>query len=223
MRNVNITQLFESFNSNVIMFYLFFPVHGHFTEMCSFSELKVDKCLAPAHVRSFIRNHSEKFTRVYPKGARVDSSNYDPVKLWNLGIQLVALNYQTPDKAMQLNNAKFRQHGNCGYVLRPDFMFADDYDPSSLSSLGSSEPLTFHLKVCLSLSVRCFFKFHPNVYIYFSFARLSQLVTSRRTRVKVLSRLSLKLRSSEQSMTTSKLRLQPFVSKIFNIPLQGIE
>ena len=177
----------------------------------------MDKCLAPAHARSFIRNHSDKFTRVYPKGARVDSSNYDPVKLWNLGIQLVALNYQTPDKAMQLNNAKFRQHGNCGYVLRPDFMFADDYDPSSLSSLGSSEPLTFHLKVCLS-GCTCF-NFHQCLHLSLSLTRrLSQLVTSRKTRVKVSSRLSLKSRSSEQSTTTSKRRLRPFVSEIFNIP-----
>lgn len=115
--------------------------------MCSFSELKVDKCLAPAHFKSFIRYHRDKFTRVYPKGARVDSSNYDPVKLWNLGIQLVALNYQTADKAMQLNHSKFRQNGNCGYVLRPDFMFADDYDPFSPSSVSNIVPLTFKLKV----------------------------------------------------------------------------
>lgn len=115
--------------------------------MCSFSEFKVAKCLAPSNFRPFIRYHRDKFTRVYPKGARVDSSNYDPVKLWNLGIQLVALNYQTPDKAMQLNQAKFRQYGYCGYILRPEFMFTDDYDPFSLSSIGNVEKLTFYLKI----------------------------------------------------------------------------
>lgn len=35
-------------------------------------------------------------TRVYPKGQRVDSSNYDPFRLWLCGSQMVALNFQTP-------------------------------------------------------------------------------------------------------------------------------
>ena len=41
-------------------------------------------------------------SRVYPKGARMDSSNYDPMPAWILGTQMCALNYQTPDKAMQV-------------------------------------------------------------------------------------------------------------------------
>ena len=36
------------------------------------------------------------FSRIYPKGTRLDSSNYNPVPFWNVGSQLVALNYQTP-------------------------------------------------------------------------------------------------------------------------------
>ena len=35
-------------------------------------------------------------------GSRVDSSNYDPMPPWILGSQMCALNYQTPDKAMQV-------------------------------------------------------------------------------------------------------------------------
>ena len=50
----------------------------------------------------------------------MDSSNYNPVPFWNAGVQMAALNYQTPDKAMQLNQARFRDNGGCGYVLRPD-------------------------------------------------------------------------------------------------------
>lgn len=34
-------------------------------------------------------------TRVYPSGARVDSSNFDPCPAWKLGCQMVALNFQT--------------------------------------------------------------------------------------------------------------------------------
>jgi phosphatidylinositol phospholipase C zeta len=36
------------------------------------------------------------FSRVYPKGQRIDSSNYCPVPFWNVGSQMAALNYQTP-------------------------------------------------------------------------------------------------------------------------------
>lgn len=34
----------------------------------------------------------------------------------------VALNYQTEGRVMQLNEAKFRVNGNCGYVLKPQQM-----------------------------------------------------------------------------------------------------
>ena len=38
-------------------------------------------------------NFSRKnFVRVYPAGARVDSSNFSPVNVWPYGCQLVALN-----------------------------------------------------------------------------------------------------------------------------------
>ncbi|GAX20251.1 phosphatidylinositol phospholipase C, delta [Fistulifera solaris] len=59
-------------------------------------------------------------TRTYPAGARVDSSNYNPVLAWALGCQLVALNFQTADTALVLNDGLFAQQGNCGYILKPD-------------------------------------------------------------------------------------------------------
>lgn len=37
---------------------------------------------------------------------------------------------------MQLNQSKFRLNGNCGYVLRPDFLLRPDYEPSDPSSLA---------------------------------------------------------------------------------------
>ena len=39
-----------------------------------------------------------QFVRTYPSGLRIDSSNYDPHPMWNNGIQMVALNVQTPGK-----------------------------------------------------------------------------------------------------------------------------
>ena len=51
--------------------------------------------------------HHRQLSRVYPRGTRFDSSNYDPIPFWNFGVQMCALNYQTPDRAMQLNNGMF--------------------------------------------------------------------------------------------------------------------
>ena len=53
----------------------------------------------------------KQLSRVYPKGPRVDSSNYDPINMWNCGSQMCALNYQTPDRSMQLNQGKFLLNG----------------------------------------------------------------------------------------------------------------
>ena len=81
----------------------------------------------------FVDYNKRQISRLYPKGARVDSSNYMPQVItiiigilnhadrpdlvldhlehldhavqvfWNSGCQLVALNFQTPDLPMQLN------------------------------------------------------------------------------------------------------------------------
>ena len=35
---------------------------------------------------------------------------------------MVALNYQTNDLAYEINVGKFMENGNCGYVLKPEYM-----------------------------------------------------------------------------------------------------
>jgi len=60
--------------------------------------------------------------RVYPKGSRIDSSNYAPQESWNSGCQIVALNYQTGSHPMWLNVGKFLDNGGSGYVLKPSFL-----------------------------------------------------------------------------------------------------
>lgn len=71
--------------------------------MSSFNETKAEKLINTQNSSFLHRYNQKQFTRVYPHGMRVDSSNFDPIKFWNLGVQLVALNYQTGDKGMQLN------------------------------------------------------------------------------------------------------------------------
>ncbi|CDW52679.1 1 phosphatidylinositol 4,5 bisphosphate [Trichuris trichiura] len=82
-----------------------------------------------------VNYNKRQMTRIYPKGGRVDSSNYLPQIFWNAGCQMVSLNFQTPDLAMQLNQGKFEYNGNCGYLLKPDFMRRPNriFDPFSES------------------------------------------------------------------------------------------
>ncbi|KAG8201635.1 hypothetical protein JTE90_012705 [Oedothorax gibbosus] len=79
----------------------------------------------------FVNYNKRQCSRIYPKGTRADSSNYFPQIFWNAGCQMVALNFQTPDLPMQLNQGKFEYNGGCGYLLKPDFMRRADktFDP----------------------------------------------------------------------------------------------
>uniref|UniRef100_A0A671M6D0 1-phosphatidylinositol 4,5-bisphosphate phosphodiesterase n=1 Tax=Sinocyclocheilus anshuiensis TaxID=1608454 RepID=A0A671M6D0_9TELE len=81
----------------------------------------------------FVNYNKRQMSRIYPKGGRVDSSNYMPQIFWNAGCQMVAVNFQTPDLAMQLNQGKFEYNGSCGFLLKPDFMRRPDrmFDPFS--------------------------------------------------------------------------------------------
>lgn len=79
----------------------------------------------------FVNYNKRQMSRIYPKGSRVDSSNYMPQVFWNAGCQMVSLNFQTTDLPMQLNQGKFEYNGNSGYLLKPDFMRRHDktFDP----------------------------------------------------------------------------------------------
>ncbi|KAK2491040.1 hypothetical protein MC885_001786 [Smutsia gigantea] len=100
--------------------------------MSSFNE-SVGLGYLKTHAIEFVNYNKRQMSRIYPKGGRVDSSNYMPQIFWNAGCQMVSLNYQTPDLAMQLNQGKFEYNGSCGYLLKPDFMRRPDrtFDPFS--------------------------------------------------------------------------------------------
>lgn len=109
------------------------------------SSLAVVPVSNPAEM--FLWYHEVQLSRVYPKAQRVDSSNYNPIPMWNVGSQMAALNFQTGDKPMQLNCAKFLQNGNCGYVLRPDFMFGPGSKPETLLEAQPPQPLLLGVRV----------------------------------------------------------------------------
>ena len=70
--------------------------------VCSLGCLSVQFVrLPPCFSFTFDTYHLSQFSRVYPKGTRVDSSNYDPTPMWNAGVQMCALNYQTSGENIQ--------------------------------------------------------------------------------------------------------------------------
>uniref|UniRef100_A0A0K0CT27 Phosphoinositide phospholipase C n=1 Tax=Angiostrongylus cantonensis TaxID=6313 RepID=A0A0K0CT27_ANGCA len=106
-------------------------LHFHMSSFSESTGLGYLKQCAP----EFVNYNKRQLSRIYPKGARVDSSNFLPQIFWNAGCQMVALNFQTADVYMQLNMGKFEYNSGSGYLLKPDFMRRPDrtFDPFSES------------------------------------------------------------------------------------------
>ncbi|XP_029683948.1 1-phosphatidylinositol 4,5-bisphosphate phosphodiesterase gamma-1-like [Takifugu rubripes] len=117
-----------------------------YKDMSSFPETKAEKFTTRSRGKRFLQYNRRQLSRVYPRGQRLDSSNYDPLPMWLCGSQLVALNFQTPDKPMQLNQAFFLLGGGSGYVPQPDVMRDDIFDPFDKDTV-TVEPITIQLQV----------------------------------------------------------------------------
>uniref|UniRef100_A0A672GVH0 Phosphoinositide phospholipase C n=1 Tax=Salarias fasciatus TaxID=181472 RepID=A0A672GVH0_SALFA len=88
-------------------------------------------------------------TRVRPSSVRLDSSNPNPQGYWKGGVQLVALNQQTPGAMLDLHRGRFSQNGGCGYILRPAVM-RDEVSYFSAHTQGcvpGVPPQTLRIKV----------------------------------------------------------------------------
>jgi len=101
-------------------------------EMSSFSEGKIGKFLSKSAL-DYVEYNSRQISRIFPKGTRIDSSNYDPTPAWNCGAQIVALNYQTGSEPMWTNIGKFQDNGASGYLLKPEYMRTENitFNPES--------------------------------------------------------------------------------------------
>ncbi|XP_047453224.1 1-phosphatidylinositol 4,5-bisphosphate phosphodiesterase gamma-2 [Mugil cephalus] len=97
-----------------------------YKEVRSFVENKMP---GKSRTKDFLRYNRKALSRIYPKGQRMESSNYDPYPMWAVGCHMVALNFQTADKYTQLNSALFSLNGRTGYVLQPEAMRDDSYEP----------------------------------------------------------------------------------------------
>lgn len=94
-----------------------------------------------------VRFNQRQLIRVYPSNYRVDSSNFNPQPYWNAGCHMVAMNYQTEGRMLELNRAKFSSNGNCGYILKPKIMCKGAFNPVL------EDPLPGHRKTQLVLKI----------------------------------------------------------------------
>uniref|UniRef100_A0A8C1RH59 Phosphoinositide phospholipase C n=1 Tax=Cyprinus carpio TaxID=7962 RepID=A0A8C1RH59_CYPCA len=117
-------------------------------EMSSFSESKARKYSKEAG-SDFVLHNTRQLTRVYPSGIRTDSSNYCPVDMWNMGCQIVALNFQTAGMEMDLNDGLFTQNGCSGYILKPEILCKKEslFNPENPEEHEDYHPLQFSVKV----------------------------------------------------------------------------
>ncbi|XP_054643377.1 1-phosphatidylinositol 4,5-bisphosphate phosphodiesterase delta-4-like [Dunckerocampus dactyliophorus] len=124
------------------------PLNLKCNEMSSFSESKA-KRLAKEAGTDFVQHNSVQLSRIYPSGLRTDSSNYNPQEMWNVGCQIVALNFQTAGLEMDLNDGLFRQNGRCGYVLKPGFMrdINTKFNPEKPEEQPGYKPLRLSIQV----------------------------------------------------------------------------
>uniref|UniRef100_A0A7E4UWB1 Phosphoinositide phospholipase C n=1 Tax=Panagrellus redivivus TaxID=6233 RepID=A0A7E4UWB1_PANRE len=120
-----------------------FVRENHFYEMCSFSENKLDKLIEKGLLQFNVRH----LGRVYPQASRLTSTNFNPMPMWNTGCHMVALNYQTPDKSMQLNQGKFISNGRCGYVLKPQYLLDETFKVDNPLSVTGNFPIELNITV----------------------------------------------------------------------------
>ena len=98
------------------------PESRKYNHVYSFAERSFESICQGHDNKVALESHNRKYlTRVYPSGFRLRSSNFDPNKFWRRGVQMAALNWQTYDIGMQMNQAMFAAGTDrTGYILKPE-------------------------------------------------------------------------------------------------------
>ncbi|KAL8230166.1 hypothetical protein R6Q59_000497 [Mikania micrantha] len=111
--------------------------------------------------QQIVRFTQGNILRVYPKGSRLDSSNYNPYDGWKLGAQMVAFNMQGFEQNLWLMQGMFRANNGCGYVKKPKFLCEADpaFSPNKVKKI---------LKVTLYMGEGWHLEFHHAHFDYCS-------------------------------------------------------
>ncbi|XP_015391362.2 1-phosphatidylinositol 4,5-bisphosphate phosphodiesterase zeta-1 isoform X4 [Panthera tigris] len=121
-------------------------LYQQFNESNSIGETEARKLLK-LRAHEFVLHTRRFITRIYPKATRTDSSNFNPQEFWNIGCQMVALNFQTPGLPMDLQNGKFLDNGGSGYILKPHFLrdIKTQFNPNKPPN--QSDPVTLTIRL----------------------------------------------------------------------------
>ncbi|XP_027331741.1 phosphoinositide phospholipase C 6-like isoform X4 [Abrus precatorius] len=111
----------------------------------SLSEQELEKASA-SYGSDIVRFTQKNIIRVYPKGTRVNSSNYRPHIGWIYGAQMVAFNMQGHGRSLWYMQGMFRSNGGCGYVKKPAFLLEKGPD-NNIFDPKRTLPLKTTLKV----------------------------------------------------------------------------
>lgn len=67
----------------------------------------------------------------------------------------VALNFQTPGEQMDLNQGRFLQNGECGYILKPAFLCQPDstFNPENVGGGPGHRPVMLTVRVRWQLNL----------------------------------------------------------------------
>ncbi|KAG6758224.1 hypothetical protein POTOM_038562 [Populus tomentosa] len=124
----------------------------------SLSEQQLENA-AETHGKEIVRFTQRNILRVYPKGIRVNSSNYNPLIGWMHGAQMVAFNMQGYGRSLWIMQGMFRANGGCGFVKKPDFLLksgphGEVFDPKA------KLPVQKTLKVKIYMGEGWYYDFH---------------------------------------------------------------
>ncbi|XP_052185705.1 phosphoinositide phospholipase C 2-like [Diospyros lotus] len=115
----------------------------------SLSEQELEKAVL-THAKEIVRFTQRNLLRVYPKGVRFDSSNYNPLIGWAHGAQMVAFNMQGYGRSLWLMHGMFKANGGCGYIKKPDFLLKlgpnnEVFDPKAILPVQTTLKVTVYM------------------------------------------------------------------------------
>ena len=94
--------------------------------MSSLAYSAIEKLISRKKMRMKLLEFSaNRFIRNYPPGVHTLSANYNPIDCWNIGAQMVALNFQNADRYLTYSHAKFNCNKGFGFLKKPEYMLND--------------------------------------------------------------------------------------------------
>ncbi|KAK4480705.1 hypothetical protein RD792_013787 [Penstemon davidsonii] len=121
----------------------------HKANRLSLSEQGLEKA-ASLYTADVVKFTQKNILRIFPKGTRVTSSNYNPQTGWMHGAQMVAFNMQGYGKCLWMMQGMYRSNGGCGYVKKPDLLMTrspnnEVFDPKSPKPIKKTLKVTVYM------------------------------------------------------------------------------